>query len=172
MKWFLISVHIIVISAFFSSRVSAQNPLLKIVSPTDGQTILGDKITVSFVVGNLIVGSEGHLHLWFDNPLHEVSNATEITTHFDYVLEGVSPGVHTLNLEVVKPDHTSFNPAISETTRFNTQLSQTTTPSEFDKPQNNLLLENIWPALGAVLGLFIIIIGFIIKKRIIYFNNG
>lgn len=170
MKWFLISVYIIVISSFFSSRVSAQNPLLKIISPTDRQTILGNKITVSFVVGNLIVGNEGHLHLWFDNPIHEASNATEITTHFDYVLEGVSPGVHTMTLEVVKPDHTSFNPAVSETTYFTTQLPQNAKSSGQIKSQN-IVPEFIWPVLGIIFGILIIIIGFIIKKRIIYFNH-
>ena len=151
-----------------NSDVLANNlPLLKIISPTDGQTVLGDKITISFVVGNLIVGSEGHLHLWLDNPIHEASNATEITTHFDYVIEGVSAGIHTITLEVVKPDHTSYDPAVAKTTYFTTQLPQNSTTVELEKPQNNLLIENIWPALGIISGILIIIIGFRIKKRVL-----
>ena len=100
------------------------SPLLRISAPGENQTVLGKDITISFVVGNLTIGTEGHIHLWLDNPIQTASTAAYITTHFDYVLENVSPGPDRLTLELVKPNHASFIPIVKETVYFTSTLPQ------------------------------------------------
>ena len=133
-------------------------PLLRISAPSENQTVLGKDITISFVVGNLIMGAEGHIHLWLDNPGETASTAAIITTHFDYILENVSPGAHTLTLELVKPDHASFSPGVKETVRFTSILPQAvSSPTPLSLPHSSKVDGKIilgWLAIG------IIIIGF------------
>lgn len=134
-------------------------PLLRISAPGENQTVLGKDITISFVVGNLTIGTGGHIHLWLDNPIQTASTAAYITTHFDYVLEDVSPGPHSLTLELVKPDHAPFSPTVKETVRFASILPQTL----FSSPTPFFLSPLSRIDGKVILGLFaigIIIIGF------------
>lgn len=128
---------IILFIFLFVPPLQAASPLpqLKIVSPSDHQTVMGDKITVSFIVGNLRVGKEGHLHLYLDTDNETATEGyTEIQTHFDYQINGISRGDHKLTLEVVKPDHTSFSPGVIETVTFQTELPQNTETSSSINP--------------------------------------
>ena len=134
-------------------------PLLRISAPSENQTVLGKDITISFVVGNLIMGAEGHIHLWLDNPGETASTAAIITTHFDYILENVSPGAHTLTLELVKPDHASFSPGVKETVRFTSILPQALSSSPTPSFLSPLLRIDEKVILG-LLAIGIIIIGF------------
>jgi len=112
--------------------VYATTPLVKIVSPTDGQTVVGQEVTVSFILGNAVFGSEAHLHLWLDISSPSASTATEIASHHDHILSGLSPGIHTLTLEAVRPDHQSFVPAVQTISTFTLQppvVQPTVTPS-------------------------------------------
>ncbi len=111
-------------------------PQIKIISPVENQTILGDKVTISFIVGNLEVGREGHLHIWLDNPILTASTAGEITSNFNYLLTDVSAGNHKLTLEVVKPDHRSFSPVVSSSIYFTSVLPETPTTTPTPRPQN------------------------------------
>lgn len=118
-------------------------PLLRISAPSENQTVLGKDITISFVVGNVTIGPEGHLHLWLDNSVQTASTAAIITTHFDYILENVLPGTHTLTLEFVKSDHTSFSPSVKEIVHFTTTLPQNPSPYLSTPPNREIILGTI-----------------------------
>ena len=109
---------------------------IKIVSPAEGQTILGDKATISFISGDFTIGQDGYLFLWFDNPVEEASTAAKITGNFDYTLSDVPAGVHRLTLEAVRPNQRSFNPPIKQTVTFTTKLPQVPTAPVSPVPFN------------------------------------
>ena len=140
-------------------------PQIKIISPTDNQTILGDKVTISFIVGDLEVGREGHLHLWLDNPIQEASTAAEITSNLNYSLTDMSSGYHNLAIEVVKPDHLSYHPVTKQTVSFITSLPEILTVTSVPESQNILPSGNLfsWQNILLITSTVIISAGLIIK---------
>ena len=133
----LIETLIILIYLAAIKPVFAYEPLLKIVSPTDNQTILGSEITVSFILGNVIFGKEAHLHLWLDNTNQTATTATEITSHLAYILSNLSPGSHTLTLEAVKPNHSTFIPPVKQSSHFTIQAIPTMPYRQNEKTDEN-----------------------------------
>jgi hypothetical protein len=94
---------------------------LTIVSPTDGQVIHGTSVPVrTKLTGARIVPSsttnitpdQGHLHLTFDGEIVAMNFGLtdEIT--------GVTPGIHTLQVEFVASDHLPFDPRVIEQVSF------------------------------------------------------
>lgn len=159
--YWVIGLLIFITSASNEVRAS---PLLKIVSPSDNQTVLGSNMTVSFIVGNAQVGKDTILHLWLDNPDTSSSTAAVINTHFDYVLSDVPPGDHLLILEAVKPDGFSFNPKIKEEVRFSNVIPQNSPVPTSQK--DHIKLPTVDPRIfPASIGLIVILIGIILRKK-------
>ena len=164
----------LLICLFIPSPLFAKTPppSLTIASPKEGETILGDSFTLSFVAGNLTyidfaenkksAANEGHLHLWLDTPEPSIKNTQEITTHDDIILKLSSPGNHSLILEVVKNDHSSYSPPIQKTVHFASLLPAplpTPTPTPFINSFTPYITkEFIFTTFGTVL----FIIGFIV----------
>ncbi len=126
---------------FLSTPVYAQKnapPVLSIASPHEGDTILGDRVTFSFIVGNFTfvdfnlkktnAPNEGHIHLWLDQKNPTIENANEILSHEDVFFQNLPPGNHILITEVVQNDHSSFKPKIITTIHFHTQLPLPSSP--------------------------------------------
>lgn len=111
-------------------------PQLKIVSPTNGQTILGDKATISFIISDFTVGQDGYLRLWLDDPRQEASQSSKITGNFDYTLSDLTEGAHMITLEAVGGNNISFIPKVKQTVTFNTTLPQIPTPTPSPTPFN------------------------------------
>jgi hypothetical protein len=75
----------------------AEGASIKIVSPTKGQILKGDKVPVEY---KLIKGKRGHhAHAYVDGELMGMFESEKGT------LNGVKPGKHTLELRVVASDH-------------------------------------------------------------------
>lgn len=104
-------------------------PKLLISQPEEGATIFGNQVTVQIVVDNLILTNpqkakknrkgQGHLHLWLDEP----TPSEKPIEHFrvtEYVFTDIAAGEHTLTVEVVQNDHSSFEPPIKKTVHFTT----------------------------------------------------
>lgn len=139
-------------------------PQLKIITPSENQTVLGTQVTVSFIVGDLEIGREGHLHLWLDDDPENASSSAHLETHFDYILSGLNPGEHKLSLEVVKPDHQSFSPKILQKTTFQTQLLFTASPLPAIQKSEIAAFLFDKTFIGLVLGVLIITAGFLIGR--------
>lgn len=140
-------------------------PQLKIISPVEGQIILGNRITVSFIVGNLEIGREGYLQLFLDSDNEKSTPSAILTTHFDYSIEGLSPGGHRLTLEVVKKDDKSFDPKVFQSVEFQTLLPTTVFPTTTvqAKGSPDYFLSKTF--IGAILGLVIVSTGLFIGLR-------
>ena len=75
----------------------AEGAVIKIVSPTNGQLLKGDKIPLEF---KLTKGKRGHhAHAYVDGELMGMFESEKGT------LNGIKPGKHVLELRVVAEDH-------------------------------------------------------------------
>jgi hypothetical protein len=80
-----------------SALKPAEGAIIKILSPTKGQTFKGDKVPIEF---KLTKGKRGHhAHAYVDGELMGMFESAKGT------LNGVKPGKHTLELRVVANDH-------------------------------------------------------------------
>lgn len=140
-------------------------PHIKIVSPTGGQTVLGDKVTLSFIISDFSVGQDGYLNLWLDNPIREASTAAKIASQYDHTLSDLPAGSHTLNLEAIKSDHTSFNPPVVQSVSFVINLPQKNTETLSPVSHSNSSFSGIasWQYLILVIAVIITLVGFVIK---------
>lgn len=141
-------------------------PQIKIVSPSQGQQVLGDKVTVSFIVGDFTVGADGYLYLWLDNPIEEASTAAKITSQFDYSLSDLAAGPHKLTLEAVKTNKLSFNPPVKQTIFFTTLPAQIPTITPTPTPVNIISLVSFlnWQYIVIIFSVLIIAAGLVVKS--------
>jgi hypothetical protein len=80
-----------------STLQPAEGASVKIVSPTAGQVIKGDKVPLQF---KLTKGKRGeHVHVYVDGEMMGMFKTEKGT------LNGLKPGQHTLELRVVTADH-------------------------------------------------------------------
>ncbi len=142
-------------------------PQLKIVSPTENQTILGDKVNISFIISDFTVGQDGYINLWLDNPIQEASTAAKITSQYDYTLSDLPPGIHHLTLEAIKSNHLSFKPMVRQSVSFTTALPQIPTITAIPTPQNSISPQSFlnWQQILMLAGVIIIAIGLTIKFK-------
>ena len=61
---------------------------------------------------NTLVAGEGHLHVTLDDEPFKMSTTP------DYVYEGVTPGEHKLEVELVQNDTKSFSPPVKQELTF------------------------------------------------------
>ncbi len=94
---------------------------LTIVSPTDGQVVHGTsvrvrtKLTGARVVAastTNIVPDEGHLHITLDGEI------VAMNFGLSDELTGLTPGIHTLQVEFVASDHLPFDPRVIQQVTF------------------------------------------------------
>lgn len=120
-------------------------PQLKIITPSDGQTIYGDKIPVLFAVDNFQLTdfqnsqqpapNQGHVHLWLDDSSPTAQTAVKVAED-NYTYSNVAYGDHTLRAELVNNDHTSLYPPQVTTVQFKSQALGSPNPAiqnGFDK---------------------------------------
>lgn len=110
-------------------------PALVISSPEEGSTILGDRVTIDFTVGEVVLTNyqrvpekkdgQGHVHFWLDSPVARQDSAVMYFQTEPFTFEHVPPGKHTLIVEVVNNDHSSFDPPVVSLVTFKSVLPTT-----------------------------------------------
>lgn len=134
-------------SLIAATGVLAQTPTpkLKVITPSEGQTIYGNKIPVLVSVENFEIvdyqlspspaPGQGHIHLWLDDNNPTPQSAVKATSD-DYTFPDVTPGEHSLRAELVTNNHQSLKPPQVVTAKFKSEAIGTPTPvatSGFDK---------------------------------------
>src|SRR3989337_1962642 len=121
-------------------------PTLNVLTPSDGQTIYGDKVPVlldtqnfeivDFANNTKAVSGQGHVHLWLDDEQMTVQSAAKAIED-TFTFSDVPAGDHKLRVELVANDHSSLKPPIAKEISFKTApVSSAVTPeaeSGFDK---------------------------------------
>ncbi len=121
------------------------NPSLKAITPSEGQTIYGQKVPVLMAVENFTivdyqieksaVPGKGHIHLWLDDPNPTRESAVKLTTD-EFTFSDVPYGEHTLRAELVGSTHQSLNPPVTTIIKFKSAAISSPSPvttSGFDK---------------------------------------
>lgn len=115
-------------------------PTFEILTPSEGQTIYGDKVPVLIDVQNFeivdfatnpkpVVG-QGHIHLWLDDEQPTAQSAAKATED-TFTFSDVPAGDHKLRAELVGNDHTSLvPPVVVEVASFKTAPVASATPPE------------------------------------------
>ncbi len=119
-------------------KLGSTSPGVTIVKPEDGSSASAGNLTVSVAVSNFNlvdklgktnVQGEGHLHYYLDVAAPTSAGkpaipqegsiwaATADTTH---TFSNVSPGTHTISVELVNNDHTPLSPPVVETVTITT----------------------------------------------------
>lgn len=113
------SVAVLLSASTILAQTPASNPQLTVVTPSQDQTIYGDRIPILLSVENLQIvdyqtnpkpiSGQGHIHLWLDeaNPTRE--SAVKLTSD-SFTYTDVNFGQHSLRAELVANNHTSLTP--------------------------------------------------------------
>lgn len=118
-----------------SGAAKTATPALSIVSPAEAAAISGGEVSVSVKVDNFTIkasggankSNEGHLHMKLDG------GALTMVYGDKQALSGVPAGKHTLEVELVNNDHSSFSPPIKKTVSFSVSSAGATTPASPSK---------------------------------------
>lgn len=122
-------VSILAIGLLTAGTALAAAPELEILSPKEGSTIhpdpkLGAVLVTEFEVKNFkivdftkvtaVEPGQGHIHIWLDNqPFSTIHTASKVS-----VFGRVTPGKHTITLELVNNNHTPLEPKVVKTVHF------------------------------------------------------
>ncbi|MBD3210913.1 hypothetical protein GF318_06045 [Candidatus Micrarchaeota archaeon] len=121
------------------------NPGIAITSPTEGETILmeGETSDVTLVLSsqNLVLmppggtkqTGEGHFRLTLDGTVMGTF-ASKI-----HVIEGLGPGSHTLEVELLHNDGTSYMPRIAKQVTFTLEQQE---PEEYEPQEYNVIMKD------------------------------
>ena len=133
----------------FIPSLSAQTkgmPTLDVLTPSEGQTIYGDKVPVlldaqnfqivDFANNTKAVAGQGHVHLWLDDEQMTAQSAAKATED-TFTFSDVPAGDHKLRVELVANDHSSLKPSVAQEISFKTAPVSSAVPPEaesgFDK---------------------------------------
>lgn len=129
--YLLTSLGLLLTLVFTPQVLAAPVPLLKIDQPIDGQVVESYVVGLKFSLKNFTLKdyktlpknkpNEGHLHLWLDVEGRTQDNARMSFKNDIYTFADVLPGKHTLVVELVNSDHSSFDPQIIQTIKFETK---------------------------------------------------
>src|SRR3989344_2709958 len=140
---------ILLLTITIVTPVTAQTgvlPALNVLTPSDGQTIYGDKVPVlldaenfeivDFVNNTKAVSGQGHVHLWLDDEQMTAQSAAKAIED-TFTFSDVPAGDHKLRVELVANDHSSLKPAVVSEISFKTAAVASQVPAEatsgFDK---------------------------------------
>ncbi len=112
-----------------TTTATTPTAMLSIISPTNEASVPEGNITVTTQVNNFnvvdkqsqaSVSGEGHLHFYLDvdaptTPGQPATLASGVWAHVastSYTFSGVTPGTHTISVQLVNNDHTPLSPAV------------------------------------------------------------
>jgi len=133
----------------FIPSLSAQTkgiPTLDVLTPSEEQTIYGDKVPVlldaqnfqivDFAANPKSAAGQGHVHLWLDDEQMTPQSAAKAIED-TFTFSDVPAGDHKLRVELVANDHSSLKPPVASEISFKTAPVSSSVPPEaesgFDK---------------------------------------
>src|SRR3972149_6018827 len=134
-------------SVLLATSVFAQSstPLLKVITPTEGQTLYENRVPILFSIENFQLTDyqtnqlprvgQGHIHLWLDEASPTRESAVKLIND-DFTFNDVAYGDHNLRAELVNNDHSSLNPPVVVSVNFKNEPTGSPSPvsaASFDK---------------------------------------
>jgi hypothetical protein len=174
MRPFLIPIVLLLLLLVTGRSVVAQGPELTVSSPTDGATVEGGGVTLTFRVAGMTLlpssvplaeagqhpevnrSGQGHVHLMLD-----LQPVMVVTTQSPYTFNGVQPGEHLLMVELVNNDHSSLSPPVVRQVRFRT-VQLAVLPTMGTEPEPDLDVLRLPVVAG---GLLLTVAGILLRRR-------
>ncbi|MBI4284088.1 MAG: DUF4399 domain-containing protein [Chloroflexi bacterium] len=119
-------------------------PSIKISSPASGATITGNSVQVMVAVSNFeivppggaVTAGKGHVHYYLDVTIPTASGERAVTaagtykatTETSLTWDNLTPGTHTLGVQLVNSDHTPLSPAVTAEITITVSASASTPP--------------------------------------------
>ncbi len=100
-----------------SAGSGGASPTVTILAPSNGATV-SDSFPVTVASTNFNVPAQGHYHVFLGGVEKMAYDQTSTLTFSD-----VSPGTHTIMVELANPDHTIVSPKVSQTISVNVESS-------------------------------------------------
>lgn len=101
------------------TALHAQTPTVTILSPAPGEVVAGSAIQFEALVPrNFTVGEDGYLRFWLDARERLPENAVLVEQGTKHTFERVPGGLHTLFVELIRSDRTSFSPKVEAAVEF------------------------------------------------------
>jgi hypothetical protein len=98
---------------FTTTATGGTTPSIDLLSPTEGETITGDSVTVSWQTQDM--GETDHVHVYLDGANRQGSQPQDGS----YTYTGVEPGEHNVTVVAAMSDHTEYtNLGAIETVNF------------------------------------------------------
>ncbi len=101
-------------------KQAVANPSIAITSPDDEAFIAGTDVDVTITVQNFDIDNDGHIHYSLDGGAVVMKYDTDPIS-----LTNLPYGEHTLTAELVDPNHSPLDPAVSTSISFTTYKEQT-----------------------------------------------
>ena len=139
---------------FTATAVLAQvsGPQLQIVTPSEGQTIYGNRVPILFSVQNFTIvekpttataaNNQGYILIWLDDKNAAPETATKVTAD-SFTYSDVAYGDHTLKAELVTANNKPLSPPQEVTVNFKNAAISSPTPAAtegFDKNTTLVIL--------------------------------
>ena len=90
---------------------------ISITSPADGAVLESGDVSVEFLVENLVIPDEGHVHLWVDDSMDGMFYTID-----PIAVTGLGEGSHTIALQLVDTGHNAFDPDVSSSISVTVEL--------------------------------------------------
>lgn len=141
----------IALSLTTTALAQAQTTKFQIITPTNDQTLYGNKVPILFSLENFTIideqgakakAGQGHILLWLDDESKSPDSATKVTSDA-FTFSDVTFGDHTLNAQLVTSDNKPLNPPLDATVKFKTAELPASNPPEattFDKKTSLVIL--------------------------------
>ncbi len=104
------------------------SPSIAFTSPTEGSTVTGPEVTVTFSLSNFQIdaanigkanaAAKGHLHGYLDGGTYIAIADNKVVLNKATTGADLAPGKHSLKLELVNNDHSKITPAVEKTLAF------------------------------------------------------
>lgn len=130
----------------------AAAPQLQIVTPSEGQTIYGNRVPILFAIQNFtivekpatstVANNQGYVLIWLDDKNPTADSATKVTTD-SFTYSDVAYGDHTLKAQLVTTDNKPLKPPQEVTVNFKNAAISSPTPAAtegFDKNTTLVIL--------------------------------
>lgn len=147
-----LSAAVTLLAASTAFAQTAGNPQLQVVTPSDGQTIYGNRVPILFSVQNFTIvekpanttalNNQGYILIWLDDKNAAMDTATQVTAD-SFTYSDVAYGDHTLKAELVTTDNKPLNPPQEVTVNFKNAPITSPTPAAtegFDKNTTLVIL--------------------------------
>lgn len=146
MKFFMHLIGVAILGGIVTAAYAGPADLF-IISPAPGEVIFGNRVALKVELSSQFtltnpelypthVSGQGHLHIWIDAlPSHDDAVSSVLTDTLEHTLENISPGLHTIYVELFRNDHAAYEPRVITSVEFENTVTLISPQGESPQPE-------------------------------------